>query len=307
MGDNNAAQLHAEAFWENCALAHWGPDGLKPYMRYTLAGGYQSNGENGIGLDYCIQPEGGYAAINSIKENIRQAMEAWMNSPGHRRNILHKTHKRVNIGLTWDTYNVNMNQHFEGDYIEFTSLPALAGGVLSMSGTTKNGALFGPDNWFGVDVHYDPPPRPLSPGQLSRVYCYEYGMPVAFLWKPPPAGSVYSEDTIPAEYGGCPDPYDVPSDAPAPTSYEEALTFAQKARDASQSSATSTVSVPGIIASRWKTDGTELSVEADVSEVLQTHGPGVYTVMIWGHIDGERDVISMYSIFHDIPRPTRYD
>ena len=55
MGDNVAAQLHADSSLENCTSSHWGIDGLKPYMRYSLAGGYQSNGENGSGLDYCIK------------------------------------------------------------------------------------------------------------------------------------------------------------------------------------------------------------------------------------------------------------
>ena len=59
LGDNIAAQLHAEAALENCFSSHWGVDGLKPYMRYSLAGGYQSNGENGSGLDYCIKASDG--------------------------------------------------------------------------------------------------------------------------------------------------------------------------------------------------------------------------------------------------------
>lgn len=55
LGDNIAAQLHAESALENCFTGHWGVDGLKPYMRYSLAGGYQSNGENASGLSYCIK------------------------------------------------------------------------------------------------------------------------------------------------------------------------------------------------------------------------------------------------------------
>ena len=57
-------------------------------MRYSLAGGYQSNGENGSGSDYCIKASDGYRAIRSINAEIREAMEGWMDSPGHRRNIL---------------------------------------------------------------------------------------------------------------------------------------------------------------------------------------------------------------------------
>ena len=54
LGENAAAQLHAEASLRGCFSSHWGLDGLKPYMRYSLTGGYQANAENGSGLDYCI-------------------------------------------------------------------------------------------------------------------------------------------------------------------------------------------------------------------------------------------------------------
>ena len=33
LGDNKAAQQHAEALLANCASSHWGPDGMKPYAR----------------------------------------------------------------------------------------------------------------------------------------------------------------------------------------------------------------------------------------------------------------------------------
>ena len=49
-------------------------------MRYSLAGGYQPNGENGLGLNYCISAYDGYQALNSIDQEIRDGMEIWMNS-----------------------------------------------------------------------------------------------------------------------------------------------------------------------------------------------------------------------------------
>ena len=42
LGDNIAAQLHAESSLANCFSGHWGADGLKPYMRYSLGGVVQS-------------------------------------------------------------------------------------------------------------------------------------------------------------------------------------------------------------------------------------------------------------------------
>ena len=105
LGDNVAAQLHAEAALENCFSSHWGIDGLKPYMRYSLAGGYQPNAENVSGLDYCIKATDGYRANGSAEQEIRQAMVGLMDSPGHRDNILRPWHKKVNVGLAWDRYN----------------------------------------------------------------------------------------------------------------------------------------------------------------------------------------------------------
>ena len=63
LGDNFAAQLHAENSLANCFSSHWGLDGLKPYMRYSLAGGYQSNGENWYGSDYCIRASDRYSGL----------------------------------------------------------------------------------------------------------------------------------------------------------------------------------------------------------------------------------------------------
>ena len=67
----------------------------------------------------------GYRSLEPIEEEIREAMEQWMASPGHRRNILDRWHKKVNPGLAWDRYNVKAFQHFEGDYVEFDRLPTI--------------------------------------------------------------------------------------------------------------------------------------------------------------------------------------
>ena len=172
LGANNAAQLHAEASLQGCYSSHWGSNGLKPYMRYSLAGGYQSNGENGSGSDYCIKARDGYRALSRINTEIRETMEGWVSSPGHRRNILEKSHRKVNIGLAWDRYNLVAVQHFEGDYVEYETLPEFDGNRLRLEGKVKNEARFGVGDTIPVQIFYDPPPHSLTPGQLSRTYCY---------------------------------------------------------------------------------------------------------------------------------------
>ena len=310
LGDNVAAQLHAEAALENGVSSHWGIDGLKPYMRYSLAGGYQSNGENGSGLRYRITSSDGYRALDSIESEIQKAIQGWMGSPGHKRNILDRWHKKVNIGLAWDQYNLMAYQHFEGDYIELDRLPDIENGVLTLSGQTMNGAQFPDESDLSVQVYYDPTPHRLTVGQISRTYCYDSGRLVAALRKPVGGwlmgGSHYSEHEFTRTYQPCPDPYAVSPDAPAPRSPSEAHDFWQQAYDASQVHQGITITVPWITASKWTARGDRFSLTADLKDVVKRHRNGVYTITLWANIGGERLVVSEYSIFHGVKPPGTY-
>ncbi len=308
LGDNVAAQLHAESALENCFSGHWGIDGLKPYMRYSVAGGYQSNGENVSGSDYCIKVTDRYRALASIDREIEEAMNGLMNSPGHRRQILGKWHKKVNIGLAWDRYNFKATQHFEGDYVDYDRLPVIENGVLSLSGTLKNGVRFEEDQDLGVQIYYDPPPGPLSQGQVSRTYCYGSGLHVASLREPPTEDLIYirNEVTRTIETSHCPDPYDVPADSPAPRSPDEAHEFWQAAYDASQRpKGKESIVVSRVTTNNWTVTGEAFSVTADVSDLLTKYGNGVYTLLIWAPFGDERIVVSQYSMFLvNLPPPT---
>ena len=305
LGYNIAAQLHAEAALENCFSSHWGVDGLKPYMRYSLAGGYQSNGENGSGLDYCIRATDGYSANNNIRQEVKEAMDGWMNSPGHRRNILDPQHKRVSVGIAWDRYNTAMYQHFEGDYVEYDRLPTISNGVLSFALTTKNGARFSEN--LGQVILYDPPPHELTRGQVARTYCYDSGRKVASLREPLSGGYFWPTDTYTTTYNPCPSPYDVAAGARAPSSPAEAHQAWQEAYNASQSRPTQSITVPWITALEWTASGTSFAMKADISKILQRHGAGVYSLMLWGKVANEDAVISQYSIFHGVTPPDTYN
>lgn len=307
LGDNIAAQLHAEAALENCFSSHWGIDGLKPYMRYSLAGGYQSNGENGSGLNYCIRATDGYSANSSIRQEVNETMDGWMSSPGHRRNLLDPQHKKVSIGIAWDRYNKVMYQHFEGDYVGYEQLPTISSGVLSFSGMAKNGVQFSQEKDLGVQIYYDPPPHELGRGQVARTYCYDNGRPVAGLRWPLTGGYRWTTDTFSQIYKPCPSPYEVAVDAPAPRSYSEAHRAWQEAYRASQSPEPQSITVPWITASEWTAGGTTIAVKADISEILQRHGDGVYSLTLWGKVAGDDAVISQYSIFHGVTAPDAYN
>ena len=311
LGDNIAAQLHAESSLANCFSSHWGIDGLKPYMRYSLAGSYQSNGENGRGLDYCIPASGRvgtilYRAIGSIEQEVRDGMEGWMDSPGHRRNILDPWHKKVNIGLAWDSYHFRSVQHFEGDYVKYDRMPAIENGILTLSGTVRNDAGFSEDRDLSVQIYYDRPPHTLTRGQLATTYCYDSGLLIAALREPLTGNWYYDEDEFTIAYEPCSDPYEVPADQPAPSPPTTSTSFIIIPVPQPYL-VVPNITVPWITALEWRTSADAFAVRADISDLLARHGDGVYSISVWGGIDGELVIISDYSIFHGVTPPDTYD
>ena len=266
LGTNIAAQLHPESALENCFSGHWGLDGLKPYMRYSLAGGYQSNGENGHGSDYCITASDRYRPISKIKTEIQEAMAGWTDSPGHRRNILDPTHMKVNVGIAWDLYNVKMFQHLEGDYVEYQPLPEIDAGVLKMSGKTRNGARLAGSRDLGTQIYYDPPPAPLTQGQVARTYCYDNGLKVTSLRELLTDGSFWPEDRFTNTYSPCPDPADVPADAPPARSHAEANRLWQEAYNQSRLTSERTLTVPWTDATKFRANGGAFDVEQTLAK-----------------------------------------
>ncbi|MFD3328428.1 CAP domain-containing protein [Streptomyces sp. NPDC058701] len=79
-----AAQDHSADMAANSNMSHTGSDGSDPGRRITRAGyQWRTYGEN---VAY------GYSTAAKV-------MEGWMNSPGHKRNILDCSYKEIGIGL----------------------------------------------------------------------------------------------------------------------------------------------------------------------------------------------------------------
>lgn len=82
------AQAHAEDMAKRNFFNHTNPDGKSPFQRMSAAGiGYSTAGEN--------------IALNSSPEG---AVRAWMNSAGHRRNILNASFKKIGVGVYQGRY-----------------------------------------------------------------------------------------------------------------------------------------------------------------------------------------------------------
>lgn len=306
-GDNIAAQLHAEASLRNCTAGHWGRDGLKPYMRYSLAGGAQPNAENVSGLHYCITAADRFAPVGDIKEEIATVTAALKDSTGHRANILDSSHRKVNIGLAWDRYNLMLVQHFEGDYVAYERLPTIVDGELTMSGRFKNGA--GPlQQDIRVSIEYDPPPAELSRKQLARTYCYEPGEAVAFLRKPLATGWEYPNDVevLKPQIKMCIDPYTIEPGA-GPKSVREADNAYRLARVGGVAQNLNNRTIHWQTATAWEVDDRGFAIETGLPPELRiAETPGVYTVVIWASVDGEPALVSQYSMFVGIVPPDTY-
>ncbi|MGF1499060.1 MAG: CAP domain-containing protein [Elainellaceae cyanobacterium] len=97
---NEAAQLHSEDMALEDFFSHTGSDGSTPFDRIAETG-----------YDYAVAAENiaaGYATPEAV-------VEGWMNSPGHRANILNPTLKQLGVGyyfLETDTGSVNHNHYW---------------------------------------------------------------------------------------------------------------------------------------------------------------------------------------------------
>lgn len=279
LGRNTAAQRHAEEMLEHSYLAHWGMDGLKPYMRYTLTGGVNYEAENVSGITAPLE-EGRLYQEQSPHESITGSQKGFMASPGHRANVLNPWHKKVNLGIACNQYTCAVVQQFEGSYIAFSHTPTLTAGRLTMEGTISE-----PFTVSVLQVWYDELPHPLSLGQLDATHMYRLGQrPAAFIREPAPPGNFYPDSATSFSWKAGIDPYEL---APAIARGGGRIdNLSPKVAD-----------VPLITAEVWEISDNIFKIEADIILAIDELGPGVYTVVVWGKAGDELVPLTNYAIF----------
>ena len=96
----DAAQNHSDDMASDDFFSHTGADGSTPVTRIADRGyDYAAAGEN----------------IAAGQTRAEQVVEGWMNSPGHRANILNESFTEIGIGYTYlanDTGSVNYNHYW---------------------------------------------------------------------------------------------------------------------------------------------------------------------------------------------------
>ncbi len=277
LGNNVAAQQHAEAMLRGNFASHWGMDGFTPPMRYTLAGGYNYMSEN---VSNSILDQGVNYRFRTAKARILQSHQGLLESSAHRENILAQWHKKVNLGIACDWHACSIAQNFEGDYVEFTEQPTIVKGNLTFAGELEGGFTF-----EGVDVWYSQPPHSLTLAQLDATYSYPVGQePAAFLREPAPPGSSYTSHSTRYRWESGTDPYRVEPSR-------------ERSRLSSRDTVVKSKTVPWKTVQIWKTRRQSFRIKADLSAVIDDLGLGVYTVLIWGINGVEKKPLTNYSIW----------
>ena len=301
LGENPAAQMHAQESLDNCTMSHWDIWGLKPNQRYTLMGGTGTGIENALGTNYCGDPgePGPYEGIN--RGDIWGAVVSWLESRGHRENLLHPRHTIMNVGIAYNSHNLAMTQQFSSDYVTYVKLPAISPeGVLEMQGNVR-GAVLDTGSQVVMQIGYDPPPEPLTRGQLSKTNTLCNPKTVGTIWAEPPAAGV---DRGPAwktilQKSACRDPRENPRDGAPPASPQESTDHWKEAQGTSMLIRERPVQVLRVTPATLRITTHSFQVKANLKPILETYGPGVYSITVWGAPQGmnRSTILSDQSMF----------
>ncbi len=208
MGDNEAAQLHAEDMVDGLYLGHWWLDGRKPYMVYSETGGSSYVSENAARTGFseaeynelCTGPNVSCEKVSPTTDIQRlhhamvydDAESDWR----HRINILNPGHRKVNIGIAYNDRFLAFVQHFEGGDVTAPLIPELDGGMLRIRADLNKPDLA---VFPTVQVHFEEPPLARTGAEIEefKTYCVgggfsaECGQPHVQILPPPKPGSRY--------------------------------------------------------------------------------------------------------------------
>ena len=316
LGRNRASQIHAEESLKGCYSSHWDQWGLKPNHRYTLTGGTGTGMENTVGLNYCITATDDYTAIENMEHEVLKAHQSWLNNTGQLANILNPAHTTMNIGIAWDAYNAVIVQQLSADYVIFTARPSIAQhGVISFAGRVRKASMLTGTSAANFVLTYHEPPMELTRGQLAHTYALCREKVATIFARPIPAGITSKKYGYTAlHYGSlersyklyqkCINPYRTSPDKPAPTDPVSALNTLESAK-MTPPSPPETVNFKHTVAQQWTFTLNQFDVRADISEVLEQNGPGIYTLHILGRPNHmtKPAVLSEQAIFWQISPP----
>lgn len=291
---NEGAQRHADDLAANGYLSHWNLRGETPYMRHTWAGGHDYSAENAHYTGYLdLAAPDGYCLPTISKQEVEAVMNSLMDSLGHRDNILWPLHREVNIGLAQSCQVIAATQVFEGEYVRFSQPPALARGRLVLAGQVVPEVQL--NDQTHVLIRWDPPLAEYTKGQVAQTYCYTVGKPIASIHRPLPPGFTWQGgDSQAVDWERCPAPWDADPNLQLPANKAEIEQLSRRIKQGYRIQ--EMVDLAMVTAEVWQVELGFFRIEADLTHVVQVHGPGIYTVVLQSMAAGETQALTAYAI-----------
>ncbi|MBX7218438.1 MAG: CAP domain-containing protein [Blastocatellia bacterium] len=167
------ATVHAREMAELAYAGHWSPDGKKPYMRYSFAGGTEAVAENVAGI---------FGVVNTLEEadlveylaDLHLSMyEEKPPHDGHRKTILRAEHTHVGIGFALINGSLCYAEEYLSRYVEVSPLPVEAKRktALPLTGKILNPQL----KLSQIEIFFEPLPTPPAIAWLRAPR--NYGLP----------------------------------------------------------------------------------------------------------------------------------
>jgi hypothetical protein len=171
------ATKHGVDMVTNEFASHWGSDGLKPYQRYSFAGGIHATEENVSAADNTWSMK-----VSDLKQDTAYLhVRLYQEKPpydGHRRTILAPQHTHVGLGIVVHELRLRLVELFVAKYVEIRPIKQAAkpGAELLFTGKMLRSGY----SLHHVEVFYEPlptrpelnwlrQPRPYSLPNESRV------------------------------------------------------------------------------------------------------------------------------------------
>ena len=163
------ATAHAVEMATHEFASHWGRDGLKPYHRYSFAGGTDATQENVSAADNTWSNKMGDLKQDTSYLHLRLYQEKPPHD-GHRETILAPQHTHVGFGIAVEKLRLRMVELFVARYVEVKDVPRVA---KPKSRVLFAGKMLKRNHSLNhVEVFYEPLPKApeLSWLQESRSY-----------------------------------------------------------------------------------------------------------------------------------------
>lgn len=179
--------------------SHWGRDGLKPYHRYSFAGGTHATQENVSAADNTWSTRLADLKQDTAYLHVRLYQETPPND-GHRRTILAPQHTHVGVGLALEHLRLRLVELFVANYIEVKPLDRVAkpGAQIVFAGR-----MLRPEYLFSqIEVFYEPLPKRPESSWLQEARSYSLPdesrvlrpkLPLPFVYADKKAGVVQVE------------------------------------------------------------------------------------------------------------------